>query len=41
MGPMLVTHTTNDSVQWLETQYASFGVADLDHASVLTGIYAD
>jgi len=32
---------TIDSVQWLEPQYASYGVTDLDHVTVLTGIYAD
>jgi len=39
--PKLVKHTANDSVQWLEKQYANYEVVNPDLVTVLTKIYAD
>ena len=39
-NPTLVKHTANDSVQWLEKQYAN-EVVNYDLVTVLAKIYAD
>jgi len=37
----VVKHTANDSVQWLEKQYANYEVVNPDIVTVSTKIYAD